>query len=81
MLLELLEEREAQPRPHFWGDFAKAAGIAAAAAVLAIVGLKSVSLNDAAVSAVSDEAVDHFVARISGEENAAWVELEGEDCR
>ena len=75
VLLELLEEREAKPRPFGWGDWAKAAVIAAAAAVLAVVGLKSVSLDNSGQPAGP---TDHFVAQVTAEENTTWGDVTGE---
>ncbi|MCB1062992.1 MAG: FecR domain-containing protein [Verrucomicrobiae bacterium] len=68
VLMEILDERGLKPRPLSSWDWVKAAGIAAAAAALLIMGLQSVSLNEAEESSRSVDTSGRFVARVTSEE-------------
>lgn len=72
VLTEILDERGTRPRPMSGWDWAKAAGVAAAAVAALVVVLQSVSVDDAVNRRGGlGETPARFVARITAEETGA----------
>lgn len=75
VLTEILEERQIAARLR-WPDMVKAGMVAAVAAVLVVLGLQRVSLDDSGFQTRegTKKSAQSFVARVTGVDNVIWEE-------
>lgn len=73
VLLEILEEREAKPRPFGWSEWITAGAVAAVAVGLLVMAMRSVTLNGS--GGEGPESAERFVARVTAVEGAKWRRL------